>query len=333
MVAWRYRAAALGLAASILAGHAGAAPACNMRLVAELPARISGGAILAAVSINGHQTEAEIDSGVSESKISAWALPQLGLMQHPVDATVVSPSGNRTAYATSVDKLQMGKLTVKDVPLLVNGMMGERHDVDEAPIVIGARLLSDFDVEFDLANKAVRLFKPEGCHGDEVLYWGGAFSMAPLIGNPDAEYYFRIPVTLNGQTVQAMIGSGSGYSWVASSVAQNVGARDVAGAQTVNSVNLITRPKVFNTVTIDQEAMKNVTLEVADLKQKFARDALGTRLGAFYRIDQMLLGNDFLRAHRLIISNSQHGVYFTYAGGPIFSLHTASGGEGVNFTP
>jgi hypothetical protein len=32
----------------------------------------------------------------------------------------------------------------------------------------------------------------------------------------------------------------------------------------------------------------------------------------------MLLGADFLRAHRLLVAHSQQKIYFTYAGGPVF---------------
>jgi hypothetical protein len=32
----------------------------------------------------------------------------------------------------------------------------------------------------------------------------------------------------------------------------------------------------------------------------------------------MLLGTDFLRAHRLLVAHSQRKLYFTYVGGPVF---------------
>ena len=32
----------------------------------------------------------------------------------------------------------------------------------------------------------------------------------------------------------------------------------------------------------------------------------------------MLLGADFLRAHRLLVAHSQRKIYFTYAGGTVF---------------
>jgi hypothetical protein len=34
----------------------------------------------------------------------------------------------------------------------------------------------------------------------------------------------------------------------------------------------------------------------------------------------MLLGADFFLSHHILISNSQHKLYFTYNGGPVFDL-------------
>ena len=34
----------------------------------------------------------------------------------------------------------------------------------------------------------------------------------------------------------------------------------------------------------------------------------------------MLLGADFFRSHRVLVSHSQHKMYFTYVGGPVFSF-------------
>ena len=33
----------------------------------------------------------------------------------------------------------------------------------------------------------------------------------------------------------------------------------------------------------------------------------------------MLIGADFLRAHRVLVSHSQRKMYFTYLGGPVFA--------------
>jgi hypothetical protein len=37
----------------------------------------------------------------------------------------------------------------------------------------------------------------------------------------------------------------------------------------------------------------------------------------------MLLGVDFLRAHRTLVAHSQRKLYFTYVGGPVFEAGVA----------
>jgi hypothetical protein len=38
----------------------------------------------------------------------------------------------------------------------------------------------------------------------------------------------------------------------------------------------------------------------------------------------MLLGADFLRAHRTLVAHSQQRLYFTYVGGPVFLAEPAA---------
>jgi hypothetical protein len=46
-------------------------------------------------------------------------------------------------------------------------------------------------------------------------------------------------------------------------------------------------------------------------------DLFGYRGG---EVPEMLLGLDFLRAHRMFVAHSQHKIYFTYTGGPVFQV-------------
>jgi hypothetical protein len=39
----------------------------------------------------------------------------------------------------------------------------------------------------------------------------------------------------------------------------------------------------------------------------------------------MLLGTDFLRAHRVLVARSQRKMYFTYAGGTVFPSKPSKG--------
>jgi hypothetical protein len=40
-------------------------------------------------------------------------------------------------------------------------------------------------------------------------------------------------------------------------------------------------------------------------------------------LQQMLLGVEFLRAHRVLVAHSQRKLYFGYVGGPVFQPHGA----------
>jgi hypothetical protein len=44
----------------------------------------------------------------------------------------------------------------------------------------------------------------------------------------------------------------------------------------------------------------------------------GSRLQRQVGLHPMLLGADFLLAHRVLVAHSQRRIYFTYAGGPMF---------------
>ena len=42
----------------------------------------------------------------------------------------------------------------------------------------------------------------------------------------------------------------------------------------------------------------------------------------------MLLGLDFIRAHRVLVAHSQRKLYFTYNGGPVFEARPRPGTSG-----
>src|SRR5581483_8091857 len=57
-------------------------------------------------------------------------------------------------------------------------------------------------------------------------------------------------------------------------------------------------------------------LKIGDEEIHNARLRFGD-LGPF----DMLLGDDFFLSHRVYVANSQHKLYFTYNGGPVFALN------------
>ena len=70
-------------------------------------------------------------------------------------------------------------------------------------------------------------------------------------------------------------------------------------------VDLKTLVVPVDNFTIGQEEIHNTRLSVGELDLS---------------IGDMLLGADFFLSHRIYVANSQHKLYFTYNGGPVFNL-------------
>jgi tetratricopeptide (TPR) repeat protein len=64
----------------------------------------------------------------------------------------------------------------------------------------------------------------------------------------------------------------------------------------------------FSSFKIGEEEIRNTRLRIADIDLPNA---------------DMLIGPDFFLSHRIYVANSQHRLYFTYNGGPVFNLSSA----------
>jgi hypothetical protein len=78
----------------------------------------------------------------------------------------------------------------------------------------------------------------------------------------------------------------------------------------------------FDSFTIGDETIQHVKIRIADLWKYNKVEKTGSRLGYDQSLQQpkMLLGADFLQAHRLIIAHGQKLVLFSYIGGPVFDV-------------
>ncbi|TMH52891.1 MAG: hypothetical protein E6H53_20455 [Betaproteobacteria bacterium] len=83
---------------------------------------------------------------------------------------------------------------------------------------------------------------------------------------------------------------------------------------------------LFESFAIGNEIIRNPRIRFADLWQYTTYTQTGSRLPArFAGQPDMLLGADFLRAHRVLIARSQRKMYFTHAGGAVFPIKPSKG--------
>ncbi len=294
------------------ATHAAAADArCLLQKAADLPVTMEGLTPMVPVKINGADTLMIADSGAFFSIITADAATRLG-MKHvgtPWQMSVQGVNGSASVEVYVAKDFSFAGIPLHDIQFLVGG----REFSAQAAGVLGQNVLAVMDVEYDLANGVIRLFKPKDCAKINLAYWAGAKPVSVLSIQPlsPQQRHILAKATVNGQPIQVGFDTGANASVLKRSAAQRVGIR--VQAEDVEPGGLswgFGRGAVESWIspvsnfTIGDEQVQNTRLRVGNLD---------------IEVD-MLLGADFFLSHRIYVSNSQHRLYFTYNGGPVFRL-------------
>jgi clan AA aspartic protease (TIGR02281 family) len=311
-------------AAVLLSGASAAFAACQLQVVAQFPLVIEGNTALVDATINGKPARFLVDTGSGVTLIGRPAAAALGLEAFATDMTMYGVGGSDRAGRTTIREFKLGDATVHDMQMIVSGpgLRSQRYVG-----VLGEDFLSQTDVELDFAQGVMRLIKPKDCVGDQVVYWRKAYSqaaLAPSNSGGKLETY----VSLNGQRALAEIDTGAYTSVVTTGVAERVGVSphgegvQEAGVSSGMGKGFVqTSVAVFPTFSIGDETIKNAKLRVADLFVADKEVKLGSHVSEqVVEMPSMLLGADFIRAHRIYIARSQEKLYFSYNGGPIFQV-------------
>jgi predicted aspartyl protease len=306
-----------------------AAAACKMIQVAELatgPYAIP----LVPVSLDGHATTFLVDTGAGKSMIWRKTAEAFRMAIHSTGGTMYGMGGTDVLGTVWVHELSLGGAVIRDIPMYASGRSGS----EQVAGLLGADFLSAFDIEFDLGKKVMRLFNPQDCKGDQVVYWANSYAMVPLVppANPGGGVFFDpgwviANVSLNGQDALAMFDTGAALSTVTSNFIRRGGIPsetvpiEEAPEHGIAGKAVATEVATFSTLTVGQENLQHARLRIADLwggNREAHTDSLIARPQVAPA--DMLIGADFFRAHRIYIAHSQKKMYFTYQGGPIFLL-------------
>lgn len=307
---------------------------CKLAQIGEVSVALHAVPV-APVSINGHAARLIIDTGAATSLLWRSAVTPLGLRRvGKTGDTMLGVGGRDLTDLVHVRDLGFAGGVAHDIDFQAAGPANETLEPgpDSVVGILGEDFLAKMDVEFDLKAGRVRFFRPEGCQGDQVAYWAPAYFMVPLTGAPIGTQWLEAHVSLNGHDVVALFDSGAGASAVTTQVAQRSGMApetDAEAAQKFRGVGprvIASTSARFATLTIGQETIQNPRLHIADL---FANER-EVRLGSYikqnaYREPDLVIGADFLRAHRVYVSRSQGKNLFHLRGRPDFRPRRAAG--------
>jgi tetratricopeptide (TPR) repeat protein/predicted aspartyl protease len=310
----RCRAAAC-LALSLVTCPALAATKCKLSRVVELPITMSGLRPTLTAQINGADARFVLDSGAFYSMISSAAAAQfqLRLSPGPFGLRVNGVGGSTETSLAIVKAFTLAGLPLRDVEFLVGGSEVGGGSVG----VLGQNFLEKWDVEYDFAHGVVRLFKAEDCKHTMLAYWTSPgqdnLSMMDLNYTTPMRPHTTGTASINGTKITVMFDTGAWNSVLSMHAASRAGVKvDTPGVVEAGYSSGIGRGSVqtyiapFSSFKIgDGEEIKNARLRIADIN-----------------LDEgdMLLGADFFLSHHLYVAHSQHRLYFTYNGGPVFDL-------------
>jgi hypothetical protein len=273
--------------------------------------------------INGRKVTLLADTGASKSAILRAAAVQMKL--HEIDlpgTTFYGVGGGSAATYTFLDTIKVGDFETHRLSMLV---VGENPALASGPVaVIGADFWGQADDEIDLAHGVIRMIRPQGCAGDEVLYWNQPFSALKLLTPATSGGEFIVGVTLNGVTLRAELDTGSTRSYVTRQGFAKLHMDWPVAGQGANVQGLGKAPVgsvfvTFDEFAFDEEKIKSPRISVADLFGQDKTVFLGSRAAEdATAFPDMILGADFFGAHRVLIANSQRKVYITYNGGHPF---------------
>jgi len=307
----------LALLCVLLAAPAFAAR-CQLVRVAEWPVKLERNRALVDGSINGHPVGVLIDTGASKTVMTRSAAERLGIDRVDARMSFYGVGGRTRAELAEIEEFRLGGAVQKKWPVLVIG----EQPMGDVAVILGEDFFESLDLELDFANKVVRLFQPQDCDKAALAYW--APDTPPL--KIASVRKLMVDVEVNGVPLLALIDSGASRSTLDLGVARRAGITPAsAGVTSGGCIVGIGRKPVdafiapMERFAIGDEIIRDARIPMADMSVHLMREEIGSRLSKPFDTPEMVLGVDFLLAHRVFISHAQRAVYFTHNGRmPVF---------------
>jgi predicted aspartyl protease len=294
--------------------HAGDAGSCRYTPIADLPITLSGASNLPLIdgSINGAPATMLVDTGSTISLIMQAATEKRHLALDATGKYVMGVNGATPTFRVKVNDFAVGAIHSGRVGMPVIGSAGMakvRYDA-----IVGAEFLLQADMEIALSGKMLKFYRASDCRDTFLAYWDAAAMEIPFARSDERHLNPTFEVTINGKPLTAMIDTGAGTSYIGQAAAERAGVSTTSpGVTAAGKITGVGDDKVnrwnatFASFTLGSETIENASLAIME--------APPTGRPPF----DVILGRDFLRAHRVLFAMSQDRLYVSYTGGEVFA--------------
>jgi predicted aspartyl protease len=284
---------------------------CTYVDVGSLPIRYVGESLMPAVegTINDTPAVMLVDTGAFETSLTRNGATRRDLGLFATARWVQGIGGRSRLYTARLKDFSIGPIH--------SGHRTELTVIGSTSFdaILGAPFLLQMDLELDLRARRMKFYRPNNCDKTALLLWKEDTVVLPFERSSDQSPNPHFTVVVNGRELDAVIDSGAHRSFMMMDAAKRAGI-DVKGPGAIRignagGVGSDSAPYWIvpvKSVKLGDETIANVELGVIDSQ------------GA--RGPDLLLGQDFLRAHRVLFAMSQEKLYVAYLGGDVFTRGT-----------
>jgi len=208
----RTLATALAVACAVCCAAAADAPAananCQLRRFATLPITVARtGLITVPIKVEGQTLSLLVDTGSYATALSEAAATRLKLEKQPIRASdwLYGFGGGGSRFGASAN------MEIAGVPITgkaFNLIPAMEYGVDG---ILGADILSVFDIDIDYAAGKLGLYSPQHCPG-KVVYWThDPYAVVPFDFS-ETHRKMRLSVDLDGHSMSAYLDTGASTS-------------------------------------------------------------------------------------------------------------------------
>jgi predicted aspartyl protease len=247
--------------------------ACQLKRYAVMPVVMEGFRPIVTAKIDGHEIRFIADSGAffsTMSKASANRL-HLYLRDPPFGLKVSGFSGSTDVKVTTTHTFELFGYTFPSMDFVVgaDNILSTERDVVG---LLGDNILTGSDVEFDLANGAIRLINADDCAHAQLAYWAKDPNTVAEVRLDSSEPFHLIgDAKVNGKRMRVLFDTGTPLSFLSLHAAARVGLTPqspgvvpAGAARGIGDRNFATWIIPVTELDIGGEAIKNTRLRVAD---------------------------------------------------------------------
>jgi predicted aspartyl protease len=262
--------------------------ACTFQKRAEAAVYVREGFPFVAATIAGTPISMLLDTGAQGMLLTPEAVTALRLPIDPGRSTrLLGTGGDRDAPNVILRGLELGGARFTDSSVPVADLPGVPRTEPPLAGLLGAPLLSSFDVDLDIQNGRITLYDALGC-GASLPPIPPPYSVLPLEVTAEGEAF--LPVQVNGVRLTALIDTGSRATILTEQAAQRIGLAGPGSANVARGIDgapMPVRHLRVSTLQVGTEVLRNAPVSVSPLQ-----------LGR----GDMLLGFDYLGRRRVWIS-------------------------------